>query len=168
MNDSANTAVRKDHAVSTQAMLIALGVVVLIAAGLYFVGLTQGRKELSAQKTEYEQQVEQGNQALSKSEAELAAVRDRNHLMHARVAVYRTAVDLDQRNFGIASGRLQEAADALGAIGKDSSGIDLAKVSALKESIETSDFTVAADLASQRAHVLEFATELDSIAADAN
>lgn len=168
MNDSPTDSTRNDHTVSTQTLLIALGVVALIAAGLYFVGLNQGRKELAAQKTDYEQQVDERNQALSKSEAELAGVRNRNHLMHARVAIYRTAVDLDQRNFGIASGRLDEAADALGEIGNQSSGIDVARVTALKESIETSDFTVGADLESQRTRVLDFAAQLDSIAEDAN
>ncbi len=167
MNDSAPTTTPNSHAISTRTLLIAVGVFVLIAAGLYFLAMSQGRKELAIQKTQYQQQVDQGVQALNKSQAELAAMRDRNYLMHARVAVYRTAVDLDQRNFGIASGRLNEAAEALGKIGKGSTGIDLTKVAALKQSIETSDFTVAANLESQRTRVLEFAAQLDGIAADA-
>lgn len=169
MNDSDSAAARRTHTISTQALLITMGVVAIIAAGLYFVGLTQGRKELSVQKTQYEQQVEEGQQKLNTSNAKLVEASNQNHLMKARVALYRTAVDLDQRNFGMASGRLQEAADALGLIVKsDDSRIDVAKVTALKESIETSDFTVAADLESQRVLVLDFATTLDGIAADAN
>lgn len=164
MTDTENTAAQEGHQLSNNALLIALAVFVIIAAAMYYVGLSQGRKELATQQTHYEQQIEQGEQALTKNKAELASVRNRNHLMHARVALYRTAVDLDQRNFGIASGRLHEAADALGKIKKGTDGIDLEKVSELKESIETSDFTVAADLESQRANVLRFAKQLDAIA----
>lgn len=163
MNDTTTTS-RQSHQLSTKAILIGLGVFVLIAAVLYYVGMTQGRKELSTQKTHYEQQIDQSNQTLKNSQAELAQARNRNHLMQARIALYRTTMDLDQRNFGIASRRLDEAADALGQIGNASSGIDLEKVSALKESIEASDFTVATDLESQRSRVLEFAAELDGIA----
>ncbi|MEO6169432.1 MAG: hypothetical protein ABIO84_00595 [Lysobacter sp.] len=166
MNDTANTTTRHAHELSSKVILIALGIFVVVAAVLYYVGMTQGRKELAAQKTQYEQQLQQSTQALDKSGAELADVRNRNHLMHARVAIYQTAIDLDQRNFGVASDRLHEAADALGNIGSGSSGIDVAKVATLKQTIETSDFTVAADLESQRARVLAFAAELDAIAAN--
>ncbi len=166
MNDTVNTTTERGHQLSSKLILVSLGVFIVIAAALYYVGTTQGRKELATQKTQYEQQLQQGTQALEKSDAALAEVRNRNHLMHARVAIYRTAIDLDQRNFGVASDRLHEAAEALGAIGKGSSGIDMARVSALKQTIETSDFTVAADLETQRARVLEFAAELDAIAAD--
>lgn len=168
MNHSDSAPTKRSHTVSTQAVLITFGAVAVIAAGLYFLGLTQGRKELSVQKTQYEQQIAQSTQALDKSNVDLTEARNRNHLMQARVAIYRTAIDLDQRNFGTASERLQVAADALGLIVNDDSGIDLAKVKALKDSIESSDFSVAADLESQRALVLDFATTLDGIAADAN
>ena len=164
MNDTAHTTTQQGHELSSKVILIALGIFVLVAAALYYFGLTQGRNELAAQKTQYEQQLQQGTQALEKSDATLADVRNRNHLMDARVAIYRTAIDLDERNFGVASDRLHEAAEALGKMGKGSSGIDMARVSTLKQTIESSDFTVAADLESQRARVLEFASELDAIA----
>ena len=165
MNDTANTTTRIGHELSSKVILIVLGIFIVIAGALYYVGMTQGRKELASQKTQYELQLQQSTQALEKSGVELADVRNRNHLMHARVAIYQTAIDLDQRNFGVASDRLHEAAEALGEIGNGSSGIDMAKVSALKQAIETSDFTVAADLESQRVRVLAFASELDAIAA---
>ncbi len=166
MNDTSTTTPRPAYQFSTKAVLIGLGVFVVIAAALYYLGMTQGRQELATQKTQYEEQIHQANQALESGRAELADVRNRNHLMQARVALYRTAIDLDQRNFGVASGRLQQAAEALGNLRKSSDGIDLAKVSTLKKAIEASDFTVAADLESQRSRVLEFAAELDGIAAD--
>ncbi|WP_222564268.1 hypothetical protein [Novilysobacter antarcticus] len=167
MNETATTSPRQGHLVSTTAMLIAAGVFIVVAGVLYYVGLSQGRKELATQKLQYEQQIEQGNQILGESKADLAKVQNRNYLMRARVDLYRTAVDLDQRNFGIANTRLHEAADALGQIQKDAGGIDLSKVAALKQSIESNDFTVAADLENQRANVLDFAAQLDAIAADA-
>lgn len=168
MNDTTTTAPQNGYQLSTKVILIALGVFVLIAAALYFVGMTQGRSELAAQKTNYEQQLTQGSEAMAKSTAELADARNHSYLMQAQVALYRTAIDLDQRNFGIASTRLHDASEALGAIGEGSSDIDLTKTSALKDSIDSSDFTVAADLETQRARVLAFAAELDAITAGAN
>ena len=167
MNDTATQSQRQGHLVSTRVMLIAAGIFIVIAAVLYYVGMTQGRRELAAQKTHYEQQLAQIDQSLNTTRDELAAVRNHNHLMQARVALYRTTIDLDQRNFGIASTRLHDAADALGQIRKDTGGIDLAKIAALKDAIGASDFTVAADLETQRANVLGFATQLDAIAGDA-
>ncbi|QOW20533.1 hypothetical protein INQ41_05845 [Lysobacter ciconiae] len=167
MNETTTPPPRQGHLVSTTAMLITAGVFIVIAGVLYYVGLSQGRKELATQKVHYEQQIEQGNQTLGAAKADLAKVQNRNYLMRARVDLYRTAVDLDQRNFGIANTRLHEAADSLGQIQKDAGGIDLGGVAKLKDAIESNDFTVAADLEGQRANVLDFAAQLDAIAADA-
>ena len=168
MNDTATPSPQQGHLVSTKVMLITVGVFIVIAAALYYVGMTQGRTELAAQKTHYEQQIAQADQTLDATRDELADVQNRNHLMQARVALYRTTIDLDQRNFGIASTRLHDAADALGQIQKNTGGIDLGKVSTLKGAIEASDITVAADLEAQRANVLGFAAQLDAIAGDAD
>lgn len=167
MNAPVNDATPSTHQVSTTAMLIALGIAIVIGAGLYFGGLSQGRGELAAQKTHYEQQIQAGRTELGKRQAELAAVRNHNRLMQARVALYRTAIDLDQRNFGIANGRLQEASGALAQIKSGDGGIDTAKVAELRASIAATNINVATNLQQQRAQILDLAARLDAIAAAA-
>ncbi len=164
MDTPPDTRTRSTHQVPTTVILIALGLAIVVGAGLYFFGLKQGRDELAAQKTHYEQQVQAGKTALGKSQAELAGVRNRNHLMQARVALYRTAIDLDQRNFGIANQRLHAVTDALDQIKSGDGGIDTAQVAALRKSIAASNVNVATNLQQQRAQILLFARRLDAIA----
>lgn len=172
MDTPPDSQTRSTHQIATTTLLVALGIAIVIGVALYFGGLKQGQGELAAQKTHYEQQVQAGKTALGESQAELAGVRNHNHLMQARVALYRTAIDLDQRNFGIANQRLHEVTDALDQIKTGDTktaggGIDTAKVAALRKSIASSNINVATNLQQQRAQILDFATRLDAIAASA-
>ncbi len=167
MDTPTDTQTRSTHQVTTTTLLITLGIAIVIGVALYFVGLKQGQSELAAQKTHYEQQVQAGKTALDKSQAELAGVRNHNHLMQARVALYRTAIDLDQRNFGIANQRLHAVAEALDQIKTADGGIDPEKIAALRKSIAASNVNVATNLQQQRAQILDFAARLDAIAASA-
>ena len=167
MDTPPDTQSRSTHRISTTTALIALGIAIVIGAGLYFGGLKQGRGELAAQKTQYEQQVHAGKTALAKSQAELAGVRNHSHMMQARIGLYRTANDLDQRNFGIANQRLREVTDALDQIKTADGGIDTAKVAALRKLIASSNINVATNLQQQRTQILDFAARLDAIAASA-
>lgn len=167
MDTPPDTETRSTHQISTTTLLIALAIAIVIGVALYFGGLKQGQGELAAQKTQYEQQVQAGETALGKSQAELAGVRNHNHLMQARVALYRTTIDLDQRNFGIANQRLGEVTSALDQIKTADGGIDTAKIAALRKSIASSNINVATNLQQQRAQILDFAARLDAIAASA-
>ncbi len=167
MDTPPDTKTRSTYPVSTTTILITLGIAIVIGVALYFGGLKQGQSELAAQKTHYEQQVQAGKTALGKSQAQLAGVRNHNHLMQARVALYRTATDLDQRNFGIANQRLHDVTDALDQIKTADGGIDTAKIVALRKLIAASNVNVATNLEQQRAQILDFAARLDAIAAAA-
>lgn len=165
MDAPQDTQPRSTYRISSTAALIALGLAIVIGAGLYFGGLNQGRGDLAAQKTQYEQQIKAGKTALDQRQAELAGVRNHNHMMQARIDLYRTAIDLDERNFGIANQRLREVTDALDQIKTADGGIDTAKVAALAKSIASSNINVATNLQQQRARILDFAARLDAIAA---
>ena len=83
--------------------------------------------------------------------------------MQADIALYRTATDLDQRNFGIANSRLKSAADALGKISQAAAGANSVQITQLQNSILAMNINVATNLEDQRAQVLKFASQLDDL-----
>lgn len=147
--------------------LIIIVVAVAVAAAMYGVGWWQGRAQLAAQKADFERQLQDVRGELEQTRDELAVAENRGRLMQALAALYRTTVDLDQRNFGIANTHLQEAADALGQIKDASGGLDLEQLSELRTEIEETDINVAVDLEDQRTMVVGFANELEALIPDA-
>ncbi|MDP2210338.1 MAG: hypothetical protein Q8J63_01205, partial [Candidatus Aquicultor sp.] len=97
------------------------------------------------------------------TQGQLAVQMNRALLMQARAALYRTAVDLDRRNFGIANTHLQEAATALRKIDDESGGLNLARLNTLQSAISETDINVAVNLQEQRAKVLGFTDELNAL-----
>jgi len=134
--------------------LIGAAVVLILGAILYFVGLQSGRAQLTAQEAKFG--VERNGLQSQVKTAEIArdAARDRAAMMETRAALYRTAIDLDARNFGTANTHLKEAAAALGRV----SNPDTAQ---LRGEIEATDLNVAVNLGDQRAQVLSFAEQLN-------
>lgn len=142
---------------------ILIGVVsaLILAAILYGVGLRQGRAQLDAQKASYDSQVQTLQSQVATARAELASARNATRLIEARTGFYRTALDLERRNFGIANTRLRESAATL-ALVKDA-GLDAARLSALQKQVAATSINVATDLEAQRRQVLEFAAELEAL-----
>ena len=131
-----------------KAALIAVGVLVVVAVVFYLVGRSKG----AAPIPELEARA-------SAAEAQFAAVQDRAKLNEALALVYRTTMDLDARNFGTANEHLHAAARALdGLSGVDGNGVD-----GLRRTMAETDLTVAADLQQQRARVLHFAEQIESL-----
>ena len=158
---------QKTLALPLQTLLIAGSVALLLMAALYFGGLFQGRaqgtSQLAAQKTQYDKQILGLQSETQKAKADLAASQNLNHIMEARGSLYRTSVDLDQRNFGTANTHLQEAAVFLSNIKTGDGGIPVAQIDALRSSIAQTNINVAADLETQRTRVLDFAAQLDAL-----
>ncbi len=72
----------------------------------------------------------------------------------------RAAIDLERRNFGVASGRMREAATVLQGI----KGAELqTEIESLRREIAALDLTVAADVGVQRNRVVEFAARLERL-----
>ncbi|MCY7313515.1 MAG: hypothetical protein LH491_07785 [Pseudoxanthomonas sp.] len=141
------------------ASLIALVLVVAVYVGGYF----HGRSELKAQKTDYEQRVGVIQDKLSGTEKQLVQETARNHLLLARNLLYSTSMDLEERNFGTANTRLQEAAAALAKVGSGSGNFDREKVAQLSTAASQMNINVATDLEQQRGQVLGFAAQLDEL-----
>lgn len=144
-------------------LLIAAVVVAVIILGLFLWGQFQTRSQLSAQQVEYEQRIGATQDQLEEARQDLVAALNRNQLLMARTDLYRTAADLDQRNFGTANERLQEAAAALAKVDATSGDVDAQQLSALRSSISAMNINVATDLQQQRNQVLDLAAQLDAL-----
>lgn len=134
-----------------QQALIALALLLVVAVVFYFVGRAQGRGPVPVLE-----------QRAAEAEAGVAAVHDRARLAEALALTYRTTLDLDARNFGIANEHLHAAAAALDGL----SGVDGTAVDELRRRMAETDLAVAADLAAQRAQVLAFAEEIETLRQD--
>ena len=165
----------EDRSTPSKIKKIAAGVttVVLIGAALYGVGRWQGYSNSLPQQAEIEMQVEEAQadveamQAqLEQTQQQLLVAQNYRYLMEARAALYHTAVDLEERNFGIANANVQEAANALGQVQAVEDYFDTEKISSLRELIAQTDLNVAVNLQQQRSLVLNFVTQLDDIVPD--
>ena len=144
-------------------ILIIVILVIVLAAALFGGGWWQGRAQMAAQKADYESRLQAVEDELAQTQEQLAVQMNRALLMEARAALYRTAVDLDRRNFGIANTHLQEAATALGKIDDASGGLNLGQLNSLQSAISEMDINVAVNLEDQRARVLGFTEELNAL-----
>jgi hypothetical protein len=133
-------------------LLIGLIIAVLIAIAIFVFGFIKGRAQVS---------IVQGQ--LAQAQAQLVISQNQQYLMQADIALYRTATDLDQRNFGIANSRLKSATDALGKISQTAAGVNSAQITQLRNSISAMNINVATNLEDQRAQVLKFASQLDGL-----
>lgn len=143
-------------------ILISLVIAVLIAIGLFVAGFVKGR----AQTTNLNTQISSLQNQLSQAQTQLADSQNNGFLLRARAALYHTAIDLDERNFGTANDRLIEAADALGKVTQGSGNIDTNAIAKLRSSISAMNINVAVNLEDQRTQVLNFASQLSSLMGD--
>lgn len=96
-------------------------------------------------------------------ETRVAEMTARAQANEALALLYRTVLDLDERNFGTANERLDAAAGVLGRIDPVALGVDPARLDPLRQSVAATDLRVAEDLDQQRTQVLGFARELNQM-----
>ena len=154
--NSSSDAPAKGAASPIKLYLIGAAVILVLGAILYFVGLQSGRAQLDAQAAKFEVERNGLNSKVTTAETARDNALDRSAMMETRAALYRTAIDLDARNFGTANTRLKEAAAALGRV-------QTPDTSQLRSQIEATDLNVAVNLAGQRAQILGFAEQLNKI-----
>jgi hypothetical protein len=92
----------------------------------------------------------------------LAAAKNRTRLIQARASLYRSALDLDRRNFGIANTHFQESTATPGQV-QSGGDLDMARLSALKENLAKTDINVATDLDGQRKQMLVFTRQVQAL-----
>ncbi len=136
--------------------LIGALVVFVLGVMLYFVGLMAGKAQLAAQEAKFGVERNGLQSQVKTAETARDAALDRSAMMETRAALYRTAIDLDARNFGTANTHLKEAATALSSVkGSNTSG--------LQGEIGATDLNVAVNLGDQRQKVLGFAEQLNKM-----
>lgn len=153
---------------STRSPLKAFGILLLLAllgmAGAYFYAWNQGRATLAAQQMNLQSQIQKAQDETQKSRDEVAAINNRLRLLDAQNGLYRAAIALDKRNFGIANTALQGAFSALGRV-EASPDFPGARVKALATALGKLDVNVAANLEDQRERILGFAAQLEDLTA---
>lgn len=132
------------------ALLLKAGIALGLALLFFLIGLFVGRSPVGDLRDRTEQ-----------AEAGLALTQDHQHMTEAAMLLYRTALDLDARNFGTADERLDQTAAVLERVGVAGSGFD-----SLRTAVAAMDIVVAQDLAGQRTAVLGFAETLQSLMSD--
>lgn len=146
---------------TSKVKLIAVGFLAAIVAGavLYAFGWWQGSKSVDSG----EEEINKINQELQVSQQQVNLLQNRSYLMQARAALFESAVDLDQRNFGMANVRLQEAANALGQVKDGQNKLDVVKLGELRQKIAQTNINVAVNLEAQRQKILSFVRELNGL-----
>lgn len=134
--------------------------IALVAAG-YLTASIQGSSRMAAQKTEHEKAVLAVQNDLQSAQQALASTTERNQLLSASAALYRTSADLDDRNFGTANAHLQEAAAAMAKAAQGAADPEFARLSTV---LGQMNINVATDLEAQRSSVLQLAAEIDGLA----
>lgn len=145
----------------TKYILVGVAVLIAVALVLYFIGLSQGQRRVA----EVEQQLQQVQQQLDQTRAQRARVEGRSRMVEALALLYRTALDLDDRNFGTANERLQAATGALSGVA--STDVDTEALEQLREEIAATNVNVAVNLKAQRARVVTFAERLKALIPEA-
>ncbi len=133
-----------------------IAILIVIGIALYWVGLSQGRSQLDAERKTFNTQLEQINARLVTAEYSV-------RLNQARYYLCRTVLDLDQRNFGLANNHLKEAHAALGNINASMVGVDPGRFEALRKDIGATDISVAMNLEEQRGRVFTFSEQLEAL-----
>jgi hypothetical protein len=135
----------------------------------YGVGLWQRGSALKAQAEAHaaaiaakEAEVAAAREQTGEARREAAAAAARARLVQVRLGLFKALSDLDQRNFGVASDRLREAASHFDGIDAGAVGVDPAVLAALRAEIEGTEVLVATDFESQRLRIIELAARVEA------
>jgi len=137
-------------------ILIGIVIATIAGAALYGAGWFKARSQFSSDDEEIKRELQQ-------TKEQLITERNRTYLMEARGDLYDTAVNLDERNFGMANTRLQEAAAALGKVEDTDGNLNISKIQELKQAVAKKNINVAVNLEQQRNTVLSYINVLNKL-----
>ncbi|MEP0766298.1 MAG: hypothetical protein HRF45_07145 [Fimbriimonadia bacterium] len=140
-----------DIAPKSRRTLILVLVGIAIAIVLYVIGFVNGRSQVGDLRTQ-----------LDAAQENLAKVTEQRDVALARSLLYRTAADLEERNFGKAQERLSEAATILSTLAPGG-GVGGDGIRAVQKQVEETRIDVSTNVETQRSAVLEMAKRLDSL-----
>ncbi|BAY84919.1 hypothetical protein NIES267_44170 [Calothrix parasitica NIES-267] len=137
-------------------ILIGIVIATIAGAALYGAGWFQARSQFSSDDEPLKRELQQ-------TKEQLITERNRTYLMEARGDLYDTAVNLDERNFGMANTRLQEAAAALGKVEDTDDNLNISKIQELQKAVAKKNINVAVNLEQQRNTVLSYINVLNKL-----
>lgn len=137
-------------------ILISIVIVTITGAALYGAGWWQGRSQFSSDDESIERE-------LRVAKEDLVIARNRTYLMEARGDLYDTTVNLDERNFGMANTRLQQAAAALSKVEDVNGNFKINKIRELQKAIASKNVNVAVNLEQQRNTILSYVNVLNKL-----
>jgi hypothetical protein len=141
---------------ATRNWLIAVGLLVVAGVAAYFVGAAI---EHSARARE----VAATRAQLQAARTQVASLQSVNQLLTADVWVYRAAVALDNRNFGMANDAVAKVVASLNAVDAAAAGLDGAPLAALKTEAAGVRISVATNLEPQRAQLIRLAEDITAL-----
>jgi hypothetical protein len=125
----------------------------LVAFGIGYVAGAGPIEDLRVRLGQTETQAEESEARVERLEAELSA-------QQALSLLYRTMLDVDARNFGVANERLDAVAATLARTDPEVLGVDVDAFNDLRDDVASLDVRVAEDLAGQRAALSDLARRL--------
>lgn len=131
------------------------GFLILLVAS-FAVGFAVGTRPINS----LTQRMEQAQATAGETEARATALEARLHASEALSLLYRTLLDVDARNFGMANQRLDAATAALGRVNRQALGADAAELDAILRELTELHVRVAADPTGQRATLSGLAQRL--------
>ncbi len=137
-------------------ILIGIVIAIITGAALYGAGWFQARSQFSSDDEPLKRE-------LQETKEQLIAERNRTYLMEARGDLYDVTVNLDERNFGMANTRLQEAAAALGKVEDTDGNLNISKIQELQQAVAKKNINVAVNLEQQRNTVLSYINVLNKL-----
>jgi multidrug efflux pump subunit AcrA (membrane-fusion protein) len=150
--------------------LTVLGACLLLFFGGFFVGrsgLTAARAELEKTKADSAKQVSQAKAESQQIQAQLQSEQARTEaftqVAAARNWLYRSAVQLDRRNFGMAQTDLKQASDLLGSAKMEAAGFSAVQSQAVRTTLQGINLTVSEDTGAARGQILQAAEQLDAM-----
>jgi hypothetical protein len=142
-----------------KSLLVAFVVSVGCIALAYGIGRVQTAARITDARAKTVEATRQGESKAHALEAELTALRQKLLRLEASRQLYLSLVALDQRNFGIAQQRLQEASQLLAQSAPPQGGA----LAQLAKTMDESNLVATENISAQRDQVLRWATELDAL-----
>ena len=155
--ESPNTSPSSRFSPKTKRLAVIIGVAVVVAIGLYVLGLSQG----SSRVEEVEVQLQEARQQVQQIRSQAQRAQNRSQMYQSLALIYQTALDLEDRNFGTANRHLQQAASTLANVQLPNTSSQ--QLDRLQKTLSATNLEVAVNLENQRQQVRMLADSLQGL-----
>ena len=146
--------------------LIAAAVALVVFTIGFFIGrngLGEAREELAKAKTDAAAQVADAQKEVTAGKTREEAAAARIALFNARNFLYRSALDLERRDFGAAQKNLALSNLAMEQGNLSAGGFTAAQTDPLKTAVQSVKIVVSTDVSQQRNQILQIVERIDKL-----